>query len=68
MIPEHQRHGGEADLRRAGRRISERGQRIPVPGPAARGFTRRQPDVLAARHVVIAKLIRGLGDPADLLD
>ena len=52
----------------AGGHIAERGQRIPVAGPAARGLGRGQADVLTAGHVVITESIRGLSDATDVLD
>ena len=48
--------------------VAERGERIPIPGTAPRGLGRGQADVLAARHVVVAKPIRRFGDAADVLD
>ena len=68
VISEHQGHGGEPDLACAGRRVAERGKRIPVPSAAPPGFGRGQADVLAARHMVVAKPIRGLSDAPDVLD
>ena len=68
VIGEHQHVGGQPDPLGAGGQVAERGQRIPVAGPAAVPLGRGQGDVLAAGEVVVAEPVCGLGDLGQVLD
>ena len=58
----------ETDALGAGREVPEGGERIPVHRPTAVELGSRQRDVLAAREVVVAETVGGLGDPGQILD
>jgi hypothetical protein len=68
VVAEDQHVRGQPDPLRLGGQERQRGQRIPVRAAAASGRRGRDHDVLAARQVVIAKAVRGLGHGHDVRD
>jgi hypothetical protein len=68
VVAEHQHVRSQPDPLCLGGQERQRGQRIPVRAAPARGSLGRHHDVLAARQVVIAEAVRGLGHGHDVRD
>ena len=68
VIREHQHVGRQPDVLGARGQVAEGGQWIPVARSAPLELGCRQRDVLAAREVVVAETVCGLGDLRDVID